>query len=122
MVSFNPTTLDETIQRILLGEASLSFEYNEQLNDVTDNVVVTTVQRMVERLDRLEDLLKYCQLSRTAYPVETNQPLLTQSDIIFNECGMNGPDPSECSPSHKISTPISTPTTVYTLLKQKKAL
>ena len=104
MVSFKPTTLSETIQRILLGEAALSFEHNEQLNVVTDNVVVTTVQRIDERLDKLEDLLKCCQLSRTAYPVETNQPLPAQSDIILNECGMNGPEPSECSPSHNIST------------------
>ena len=31
---------------------------------------------MDERLDKLEDLLKSCQLSRTAYPAEQNdQPL-----------------------------------------------
>ena len=83
VVSLNPTTLSETIQRILLGEAALSFDNNEQFNVVTDNVVVTTVQRMDERLDRLEDILKSCQLSRTAFPVETNQPLPAQSDIIF---------------------------------------
>ena len=125
MVSFNPTTLTETIQRILLCDAALSFDNDEQLmhphthhivapgfvdrprrsdctagqmdgeagwwttsgniglpplaramgvgrqqqqlNGVTDNVVVITMQRMGERLDRLEDIMKLCQLSITAY-------------------------------------------------------
>ena len=101
MVSFNPTTLSETIQRILLGETTLSFGDNEQIIDVvSENGMTTTVQRMDERLDRLEDIQKSCQLSRTAYPVETNQPLPAQSDIIFNECEMNGHDLSACSPSN----------------------
>ena len=104
VVSFNPTTLSETIQRILLGEATLSFEDNEHINVVNDNGMTTTVQRMDERLDRLEDIQKSCQLSRTAFPVETNQPLPAQSDIIFNVCEMNGHEPSKCSASHNIST------------------
>ena len=66
--------------------------------------MTTTVQRMNERLDRLDDIMKYCQLSRTAYPVETKQPLPAQSDSIFNECEMNGHELSDCSPSHNIST------------------
>ena len=104
VVSFNPTTLSETIQHILLGEATLSFGDNEHINVVSENGMTTTVQRMDERLDRLEDLQKSCQLSRTAYPVETNLPLPAQSDIIFNECQMNCHKLSECSPSHNIST------------------
>ena len=104
VVSFNPTTLSETIQRILLGEATLSFDDNEHINVVSENGIATTVQRMDERLDKLEDLLKSCQLSRTAFPVETNQPLPAQSDIIFNECEMNGHELSECSLSNNIST------------------
>ena len=76
VVSFNPTTLSETIQRILLGEATLSFDDNEHINVVSENGMDTTVQRMDERLDKLEDLLKSCQLSRTTYPAEQNdQPL-----------------------------------------------
>ena len=104
VVSFNPTTLSETIHRILLGEATLSFEDNEHINVVNDNGITTTVQIIDERLDRLEDLLKSCPLSRTAYPVATNQPLPAQSDIVFNECEMNGHDLSECSTSNNIST------------------
>ena len=56
-------TLRETIQRILLGEATLSFDDNEHINVVSENGMATTVQRMDERLDKLEDLLKSCQLS-----------------------------------------------------------
>ena len=90
VVSFNPTTLSETIQRILLGEGTLSFVDNEHINVVNDNGMTTTVQRMDERLYRLEVIRKSCQLSRTEFPVVTNQPLPAQSDIIFNECQMNG--------------------------------
>ena len=71
-MSFNPTTLSETIQRLLLGEATLSFDDNEHINVVSENGMATTVQRMDEGLDKLEDLLKSCQLSRTAYPAEQN--------------------------------------------------
>ena len=101
VVSLNLATLSETIQRILLGEAALLFQHDEQLNVVTDNIVVTTVQIMDERLDRLQDILKSGQMYII---IETNQPLPAHSDIIFSECGMNGPEPSECSPSHNIST------------------
>ena len=52
VVSFNPTTLSETIQRILLGEATLSFDDNERINVVSENRMATTVQRMDERLDK----------------------------------------------------------------------
>ena len=104
VVSFNPTTLSETIQRILLGEATLSFGDNEHINVVSENGMITTVQRMDERIDELKDFLKSCQLSRTAYPEDTNQPLPAQLDIIINECGMNDYETSECSPSHNIPT------------------
>ena len=104
VVSFNPTTLSETIQRILLGESTLSFDDNEHINVVSENGMTTTVQRMDERLDRLEDIQKSCQLSRTDFPVETNQPLPAQFDIIFNECEMNDHESSEYCPSHNIST------------------
>ena len=50
-MSFNPTTLSETIQRILLGEATLSFDDNEHINVVSENGMATTVQRMDERLE-----------------------------------------------------------------------
>ena len=81
-MSFNPTTLSETIQRILLGEATLSFDDNEHINVVSENGMTTTVQRMDERLDKLEDLLKSCELSRTAYPAEQNdQPLQRPSSL-----------------------------------------
>ena len=43
VVSFNPTTLSETIQRILLGETTLSFGDNEHINVVSENEMATTV-------------------------------------------------------------------------------
>ena len=53
---------------------------------------------------RQQHLRKSCQLSRTEFPVETNQPLPVQSEISFNECEMNGHELSKCSPSNNIST------------------
>ena len=97
VVSFNPTTLSETIQRILLGEATLSFDDNEHINVVSENGMATTVQRMDERLDKLEDRLKSCQLSRTAYPAEQNdQPLQRPFGLNCRTCGRNGHKSSEC--------------------------
>ena len=97
VVSFNPTTLSETIQRILLGEATLSFDDNKHINVVSENGMATTVQRMDERLDKLEDLLKSCQLSRTTYPAEQNdQPLQRSFGFNCRTCGRNGHTSSEC--------------------------
>ena len=42
VVSFNPSTLSETIQRILLGEATLSFDDNEHINVGSENGMATT--------------------------------------------------------------------------------
>ena len=90
-MSFNPTTLSETIQRILLGEATLSFDVNEHINVVSENGMATTVQRMDERLDKLEDLLKSCQLSIIAFPAEQNdQPLRRSFGLNCRTCGRNG--------------------------------
>ena len=97
VVSFNPTTLSETIQRILLGEATSSFDDNEHINVVSENGMSTTVQRMDERLDKLEDLLKSCQLSRIAYSAEQNeQPPQRSFNLNCRTCGENGHKASEC--------------------------
>ena len=90
-MSFNPTTLSKTIQRILLGEATLSFDDNEHINVVSENEMDTAVQRMDEWLDKLEDLLKSCQLSRTSYPAEQNdkpleRPFSLNGRALFNCC------------------------------------
>ena len=74
-----------------MGEATLSFDDNEYINVVSENGMATTVQRMDERLDKLEDLLKSCQLSRTAYPAEQNdQPLQRSFGLNCRTCGRNG--------------------------------
>ena len=73
------------------GEATLSFDDNEHINVVSENGMATTVQRMDERLDKLEDILKACQLSRTAYPAEQNdQPLQITFSLNCRACGRNG--------------------------------
>ena len=97
VVRFNPTTLSETIQLILFGEATLSFDDNEHINVVSENGMATTVQRMNERLDKLEDLLKSCRLSRTEYPAEQNdQPLQRSFGLNCTICGRNGHKASLC--------------------------
>lgn len=58
VVSFNPTTLSETIQRILLGEATIAEESQEEVNAFSDNTLVKIVTRLDERLDRLEETYK----------------------------------------------------------------
>ena len=89
-MSFNLTTLNETIQGILLGEATLSFDDNEHINVVSENGMATTVQRMDERLEILEELLKSWQLYRTAYPTEQNdQPLQRLFGLNCRTCGRN---------------------------------
>ena len=89
--------LSETIKRILLGEATLSFDDNEHIDVVSENRIATTVQIMDERLDKLEDILKSCQLSRTAYPAEQNdQPLQRSFALNCRTCGRNGHKASEC--------------------------
>ena len=90
-MSFNHTTLSETIQRILLGEATLSFDDNEHINVVSENGMAITVQKMDERSDKLDVLLKSCQLSKTAYPAEQNdQPLQIPFSLNCRACGRNG--------------------------------
>ena len=93
-MSFNPTTLSEAIQRILLWDATISLGENEHINVVSETGMATTVQRMDERLDRLEDLLKSCQLSETD---QKNQPLQRQFSLICRTCGVNGHKSPECS-------------------------
>ena len=84
VVSFTPTTLSETIQLILLGKATLSFDYNEHINVVSENGMATTVQRMDERLDKLENLLKSCQLS--SYSVVCDKYHIHNSIRGYNIC------------------------------------
>ena len=76
--------------------ATLSFDDIEHINVVSENGRATTVQRMDERLDKLEDLLKSCQLSRTAYPAEQNDQLRQRSlGLNCRTCGRNGHKASE---------------------------
>ena len=61
----------------------------------------TTVQGMDERLNRLDDILKSCQLSGTD---QKNQHLQRQFRLISRACGVSGHKAAECSrPSCGIS-------------------
>ena len=76
-----------------MGEATSSFGDNEHINGVSGNGMATTVRRMDDRLDRLDDLIK---LSGTD---QKNQPLQRQFSLICRACGVNGHKASECSRS-----------------------
>ena len=58
VISFNPTTLNETIQRILLGEATLASEYGDQINVMEENSMINVVRKLDEKMDKLEDMVK----------------------------------------------------------------
>ena len=62
VISFNPTTLNETIQRILLGEATLASEYGDQINMMEDNSMITVVRQLDEKMDKLEEMIKDCRM------------------------------------------------------------
>ena len=79
VVSFNPTTLGDTIQRILLGEATISFGGSEQMNAVTDNTLVNAVNKLDQRLDRLEDL---CKSNKTETQHDDSRPTCRTCGII----------------------------------------
>ena len=56
VVSFNPTSLSDTILIILLGETILSFtEEKNEINEISDGFAVLCT-RLEERVGRLEDL------------------------------------------------------------------
>ena len=46
--------------------------------------MATTVQRMDERIDKQEDLLKSCQLSSTAYPAEQSRTINLYRDHLVS--------------------------------------
>ena len=56
VVSFNPTTLSETIEIIMLGEYTLLFtEEIHEINEISDSFAVLCT-KLEERVRRLEDL------------------------------------------------------------------
>ena len=86
VVSFNPTSLSETIQRILLGEATLSFtEEKTEINEISDNFALLCT-RLEERVGRLEDLNK---------THATNEKTQYQGPLCFR-CGKRGHFAAQC--------------------------
>ena len=86
VVSFNPTSLSDTIQRILLGEATLSFtEEKNEINEISDSFAVLCT-RLEERVGRLEDLNK----AQT-----TKEKTQYQGPLCFR-CGRRGHFAAQC--------------------------
>ena len=86
VVSFNPTSLSETIQRILLGEATLSFtEEKTEINEISDSFALLCT-RLEERVGRLEDLNK---------THATNEKTQYQGPLCFR-CGKRGHFAAQC--------------------------
>ena len=55
--SYNPGSLSETIQRILLGEATLSVDESADINAIGDSTM-STMTKLDEKVDRLEELMR----------------------------------------------------------------
>ena len=59
VVSFNPLTLSDTIQRILIGEATIAAGDREEINMLNESTSVNSaVAKLDARLDRLEEMFK----------------------------------------------------------------
>ena len=71
-MSFNPTTLSDTIQRILLREATIAGDTKEELNTVSD--IITIVTKLDERLDRLEELCKHSKVTPSSTSTNKTMP------------------------------------------------
>ena len=106
VVSFNPNSLSETIQRILLGEATLSFTDREEMNVIGEGAnMASTVQKVDERMDRLEDMFKSCQISKPRDYNDSQRPSDPRNNQIFsrrdnfncNSCGMFGHRAANCN-------------------------
>ena len=81
VISHNPTTLSETIQHILLGEATLASDDSVDINAICDNTT-STIAKINQKLDRLEKLISTTVL----------QPHHPQrhSVVVCRICGISG--------------------------------
>lgn len=72
VVSFNPMTIEETVQRILLGEATLQCDEKDEIHGVesTDGRIVQLLDNINIRIDNLEKKLE------RQTPQEENRPVM----------------------------------------------
>ena len=103
VISHNPTTLSETIQRILLGEATLVSDESVDINAICDNTT-STIAKINQKVDCLEELIS-----------TTLQPLHPQSHsvVVCRMCGISGHYASNCRRAANAS--ISSSNNYYTL-------
>ena len=57
VISFNPKSLSDTIQRILLGEATLSMADSVNVNAI-DGTITSAVSKIEDKVDRLAELMR----------------------------------------------------------------
>ena len=57
VISYNLTTLSETIQRILIGEATLSLDESADINAIGDSTM-SAASKIDEKVDLLEQLVR----------------------------------------------------------------
>ena len=107
VISHNPTTLSETIQRILLGEATLVSDESVDINAICDNTT-STIAKINQKVDRLEELIS-----------TTLQPLHPQrhSVVVCRICDISGHYAANCR--HAANASISPSNNYYTLDEQR---
>ena len=107
IISHNPTTLSETIQRILLREATLASDEFVDINAICDNTS-STIAKINQKVDRLEELIS-----------TTLQPQYPQrhSVVVCRMCGISGHYVSNCRRAANAS--ISPSNNYYTLDEQR---
>ena len=95
VISYHPVGLSETIQRILLGEATLSVDDTADINAIGDDK--SAIDRINQRVDCLEELIKTTLLQSQRY----ERPPV----VVCQICGISGHYTSNCSRSTYIPRP-----------------
>ena len=117
VISYNPSSFSETIQRILLGEATLSIDESADINAIRDSTM-STMTKLDEKVDRLEELMRTTlqqQLRPLQYPRPPQYlgppqyPRLQRYDrpptVICRVCGLNGHYAPNCRRDNNLGQP-----------------
>ena len=86
VISYHPAGLSETIQRILLGEATLSVDDTADINAIGDDK--SAIDRINQKVDCLEELIKTTLLQSQRY----ERPPV----VVCQICGISGHYTSNC--------------------------
>ena len=93
VVSFNPTTLAETIQRILLGEATLSHQDDSvAVNSISGTAVATAVSKLEDKIDRLEKMMHSTLERQHQAEQQRERPF----HVTCQLCGIDGHSATQC--------------------------